>query len=321
MKNKKIPGRNRIGKTADSSGRNLKFFITDILLLFFTVLPVVCGMILKILTFPQSSGIEITGAKIFFTIPMPIQDLPVTESQINSWLVILSIFWLCIYLTHGLTVRGGSRRQHLAEFIIEKTENMVKGNMGDYFEGFSPFVAAIMALSAFSSLLTLVGLYPPTSDLNVIAGWALLVFWLITYYKLKCGPIHYIKSLAEPVAFLTPLNIVGEIATPVSMAFRHYGNVLSGSVISVLIAAALQGLSGILLGWLPGFLSDIPFLQIGIPAVLSLYFDIFSGLLQAFIFAMLTMLYISGGFPAEDYKNKKIKRKQKNTCKSVTGGY
>ena len=152
-----------------------------------------------------------------------------------------------------------------------------------------------------------------TTAIELVGGWALLVFFLITYYKFKCGPLHYLKSFCDPV-ILTPLNVISEVATPISMAFRHYGNVLSGAVISVLIGAGLQGLSGTLLGWLPGVLGDIPLLQIGLPAVLSLYFDIFSGLLQAFIFAMLTMLYISGGFPADDYaarKRKKAERKQR----------
>jgi F-type H+-transporting ATPase subunit a len=99
------------------------------------------------------------------------------------------------------------------------------------------------------------------------------------------------------------------------MSFRHYGNVLSGTVISVLLAAGLQGLSAKLLGWLPGWLGEFPFLQIGIPGVLSIYFDLFSGCLQAYIFAMLTMMYVSGGFPAEAYfarkERKEAKRKQK----------
>ena len=191
---------------------------------------------------------------------------------------------------------------------MQTVENVVKQNMGEYFIGFSAFIAAILALSAFSSLMALVGLYPPTSDLNVVAGWAVIAFVLITYYKMKCGPLHYLKGLASP-ALLTPLNVIGEIATPVSMAFRHYGNVLSGSVISVLVAAGLQGLSKLLLGWLPGFLGEFPFFQIGIPAVLSIYFDLFSGCLQAYIFAMLTMMYVADGFPMEDYfKKKKIKQ-------------
>ncbi len=289
--------------------KSLSFRIVDSLLLIGSILPFVVGIMLYILLEPASEGIEIAGAKIYFTLHMPLQDLPITESQVNSWLVIAALFFLCLYLTHGLSVKHPTRRQHAAEWIVETTENLVLGNMGEFFSGFAPFVAAIMGLSAFSSLLTLIGLYPPTSDLNVVAGWALLVFILITYYKMKCGPVHYLKSFGDPVPFLAPLNIISEFATPVSMAFRHYGNVLSGSVISVLVAVGLQGITHMLLGRLPGFLGQFPFLQIGIPAILSIYFDIFSGCLQAFIFAMLTMLYISTGFPEDDYKEKLRKKK------------
>ncbi|MBR3791987.1 MAG: F0F1 ATP synthase subunit A [Clostridia bacterium] len=262
------------------------------------------------MTRPVGDGVSITGAQVYFKIPMPIQDLIISESQINSLIVMISVFGLCLYLTHGLKTRNISKRQHLAEWIIEKTDNMVSSNMGEFFISFSPFIIAMLALSGFSSLLTLLGLYAPTSDLNIVGGWAILVFILITYYKFKCGPLQYMKSFAEPVALLAPMNIISEIATPVSMAFRHYGNVLSGSVISVLIAYALGNLSNLLLGFLPGVLGDIPFLRIGIPAVLSIYFDVFSGLLQAYIFAMLTMMYVSGGFPSDLYfkrKNRKIK--------------
>ena len=273
-------------------------------------------MVIKVLTTPETDGIVIEGARIFFTVKMPIMDMPITEAQVNSWLVIVSIFFMCLYLTHGISAKCETKRQIVAEWIVEKCRNLVDNNMGKYFSGFAPFVAAVMALSAFSSLLTLIGLYPPTSDLNIVAGWAILVFILITHYKMKCGPWHYMKSFAEPVAFLTPLNVISEVATPVSMAFRHYGNILSGTVISTLIAAALQGLSSILLGWLPGFLGKIPFLQIGLPAVLSVYFDVFSGGLQAFIFAMLTMLYISSGFPADDYEKMKAKRNKHKTVKN-----
>ena len=120
---------------------------------------------------------------------------------------------------------------------------------------------------------------------------------------MKCGPVEYVKSFANPL-LMAPLNVIGEVATPISMAFRHYGNVLSGSVISVLIAAGLSGLSNLIFG----SFTEFPFLQIGIPAILSIYFDIFSGVLQAYIFAMLTMLYISGGFPLELYKERKAKK-------------
>ena len=295
--------------TTQNKGR---FTAADALLLLGVVLPLVAGMVLKVLFVPAAEGIEISGAYIFFTLAMPVGgDWPITETQVNSWLVIVSIFFLCLFLTRGLTAEGGSRRQHIAEWIVEQTDGLVLENMGEYFKGFSPFIGAVLALSAFSSLVTLVGLYPPTSDINVTAGWAILVFFLITYYKMKCGPLHYLKSFGEPVAFLTPLNIISEFATPVSMAFRHYGNILSGTVISVLMATALQGLTSLILGRLPGFLGQFPFFRIGLPAVLSIYFDLFSGCLQAFIFAMLTMLYVAGGFPEEDYKKKLEKKKKK----------
>jgi len=155
------------------------------------------------------------------------------------------------------------------------------------------------------------GLFPPTSDMNIVAGWAILVFILITHYKLKGGVGPYVKGFFEPVPIFAPFNIIGEFATPVSMSFRHYGNVLSGVVIATLVGSALGNLTNMLLGWLPGFLGDIPFLQVGIPAILSMYFDIFSGVMQAFIFAMLTMLYIATGFPEEEYERRKAKRNAK----------
>ena len=291
--------------------KKTRFLLVDILLIAMMIIPLLFGIVLKVLTNPASDGIDISGALVYFTIPLPLGGLPITEAQINSCLVLISIFALCLYLTHGIKEKADTKRQLIAEWIVEKVEGLVNENMGAYFSGFAPFIAAILALSAFSSLLSLLGLYPPTSDLNIVAGWAILVFVLITYYKCKCGPLVYAKSFAQPVALLLPINIISEVATPISMAFRHYGNVLSGTVISVLVAAGLQGLSSLLLGWLPGVIGEIPFLQVGIPAILSLYFDLFSGCLQAFIFAMLTMMYVAGGFPADEYEKRKLKKQNK----------
>ena len=285
-----------------------RFAVVDVLYILIMVVPILAGIVWKVITNPQRDGVSITGARILFTIPMPIQELPITESQINSWLVLISVLGLCLFLTHELKVRADTKRQHVVEWLVVKAEDLVRGNMGEYFMGFTPFIVAILALSALSSLLSLFGLYPPTSDLNVTAGWALLVFILITYYKMKCGPVHYLKSFVRPVPLLAPMNVLSEVATPLSMAFRHYGNILSGTVIAALVSTGLQWLTRMLLGWLPGFLGEIPYLQIGIPAVLSVYFDLFSGCLQAYIFAMLTMMYVSGGFPADLYF---VKKKQK----------
>lgn len=245
-------------------------------------------------------SISITGAKIFFEIPI-FGGIPITETQVNSWIVMAVIFILCLVLTHNLQVRAVSKRQIIAEWIVEKVTKLVNENMGLKFDYFCPFICAIISLSAFSSLSSLVGMYPPTADLNTVAGWAILVFVLITYYKIKTnGFLGYLKGYTEPFALFTPFNVLSELGTPVSMAFRHFGNVVSGTVISALVYAALAGLSTVLLGWLPGILGKIPFLQIGVPAVLSVYFDVFSSCMQAFIFTMLTMLYIGGAASTED---------------------
>ena len=294
-----------------------------VLLLILSILPLIAGILIKVLYVPASEGIDISGAHIFFTIDLPFGGLPITESQVNSWLVILSLFFFCLFLTHGLKTKNMSRRQIIAEWIVNTVDNLVKTNMGEFFMGFGPFIAAMLGLSACSSLLTLIGLFPPTSDINVTGGWALLTFILITYYKFKAGPLIYIKSFGDPVPFLAPLNIISEVATPISMAFRHYGNVLSGSIISILIANLLTNVSKMIFGFLPGYLGGFPYLRVGLPAILSIYFDLFSGALRAFIFAMLTMLYVSGGFPEDEYfKRKRIKeaKKKQQVIENTNGG-
>lgn len=291
--------------------RNLRDRIIDGLLLTMVILPFVLCIVLRVLTRPAEEGLNITGAQVYFTIPMPFQPLYITEAQTTSVAVIVSLLGLCLYLTRGMTVVPGSKRQLAAEWIVETVSRLVKDNMGERFMGFAPFVAGILGLSALSSLSSLLGLFPPTSDLNIVFGWAILVFVLITYYKLQGGLRPYLKGFLEPFFLFAPFNVIGEIATPVSMSFRHFGNVVSGVVISAMMAWALQNLSSALLGWLPGALGEFPLFRVGIPAIFSLYFDIFSGLMQAYIFAILTMLYIGNGFPEEDYNRRMARKREK----------
>ncbi|MBR6029623.1 MAG: F0F1 ATP synthase subunit A [Clostridia bacterium] len=272
------------------------------------ILPLLGAMLMKTLFSPSSEGVDIHGAIIFLQIELPYQPLLITESEINSWAVIIAIVGLCLFLTRNLSVRYPGVRQHIAEWIVEKCEGLVDDSMGAFFRFVTPFICAIMALSAFSSFTAMLGLYAPTSDLNVVAGWALLVAVAITISRASCGPRAYIGTFVDDGPVMALLNIISEFATPVSMAFRHYGNVMSGAVIGVLVTAALTGLTQLLLGWLPGFLGDIPFLRIGLPAMLSIYFDIFSGAIQAYIFAMLTMLYVSGSFPMAVYEKRHPKK-------------
>lgn len=245
--------------------------------------------------------LDISGAKIYFTIPTDIPilgDLQISETIVVSWIVMLLITGLCIWLTHDLKVENISKRQALAEMLVEQANKFVVGNMGEKFRHMIPFVAALFVTSVVSNLISLIGLRSPTADLTTEAAWAVVVFIMITAQKIKTGGFGgYLKGFTTPIAIMTPFNVLSELATPISMACRHFGNILSGVVINGLIYGALAVASSALLGLLPGVLgnvlSQIPILDVGIPAVLSVYFDWFSGFMQAFIFCMLTVMYIA----------------------------
>ncbi len=243
--------------------------------------------------------LEITGAKILISIP-ELGGFMLTETVVVTWGVMLVLILAVRFMTRNLEVHPTKKRQVIAEMIVGAAQNLVGGNMGEKYLNtwYLPLIAAMFALSAGCSLSSLVGCYAPTSDLSTVLAWAVFVFVLITYTKIKTNGIGgYLKSYTDPIFIMTPFNIIGEIATPVSMAFRHFGNIASGSVITALIYGGLTALSGLVLGLLPGALGDvlshIPIFAAGIPAVLSLYFDFFSSVLQAFIFCMLSMMYIA----------------------------
>lgn len=245
--------------------------------------------------------LDISGAKVYFTIPTEIPilgDIQISETMIVSWIVMILITGLCIWLTHDLKVENISKRQALAEMIVEQANKFVVGNMGEKFRHLIPFVAALFATSIVSNLISLIRLRSPTADLSTEAAWAVVVFIMITAQKIKTGGVGgYLKGFTTPIAIMTPFNVLSELATPISMACRHFGNILSGVVINGLIYGALAVASSALLGLLPGIVGDvlakIPILDVGIPAVLSVYFDWFSGFMQAFIFCMLTVMYIA----------------------------
>ena len=248
--------------------------------------------------------VNLEGAPIYFEIPI-LGGIPITSTLVITWAIMLILTGLSIWLTHGLKVSNVTKRQAVAEYLVTTADNFVNTNMGPTFGRYVPFIAALFTLSIFSSLSSLIGLFPPTADLSTELGWALLVFILITATKIKTnGPGGYLTGFTKPIAVLTPFNIISELATPISMAFRHFGNIISGTVITTLLYAALAAANHALFGLLPGLVGDIlgkiPFLSVGIPAILGVYFDWFSSFMQAFIFCMLTAMYISSAAEVDE---------------------
>lgn len=241
-------------------------------------------------------GVDITGARILYQN----EWFMLSEAVVNTWIVMAVIVAVCIFLTRGLKVHATTKRQIVAEWIVTKVNGLVKENMGPRFKlsFYAPLAASILSISALSSLSSLLSMDPPTKDLSTLIGWAAVVLVLITYWKIKAnGFWGYIWGFFKPLPPLMPINVVSEIMTPLSMAFRHFGNVASGSIISMLVYSALAAASAALFGLIPGVvgqvMSGIPLLQIGLPAILSIYFDLFSSCIQAFIFCMLMMINIS----------------------------
>ena len=197
--------------------------------------------------------VSINGARILATIEnVPLfGSVQITQTLTVSWLVMLIITGLCIWLGSGLTVTNISRKQAVAEMAYGAIVNFVRGNMGTGFDHYIPLVATIFVTSVISNLISLVGIWSPTADLMTELAWGLVVFVLITYHKIKSSGIkEYLRGFLDPIPILLPINIMSECFTPISMACRHFGNILSGTVISTLIYAALVAANNALFNWL-----------------------------------------------------------------------
>lgn len=226
------------------------------------------------------------GARIYFTIPI-LGGIDITATIVASWVIVALLGLVFWYLGRDLKVRPETKRQLVAEKLIGVLNNLIDDTMGQGMRRFAPYIGALFCFSICSSLSSLVGAKPPTSDVSVTFAMALITVCMIYYNGFKAHGVgnHLRSTFIEPVPFLLPLNIISEAVTPISMAFRHYGNIASGGVITTLIYTALASASTAILD------IGIPFLQVGLPAVLSLYFDVFTSFLQAYIFCMLTMVF------------------------------
>lgn len=218
-----------------------------------------------------------------------------SESVVTGWLVILIVLAVCLILTKDLKKIPETKRQCAAEYIVKTVNNMVKVNMDNESIGYAPYIAAVFAYIIVGTLISMIGFRSITADISVTGGLAVMTFVLITYTKIKFNGVGgYLKQ------FINPLNIISEVATPVAMALRLFGNVAGGMIITLILYLALGSASGALynaIGIPPiqdvGYVFNI--FQIGIPAVLSIYFDLFSGAIQSYVFIMLTMAYIKMG--------------------------
>ena len=195
--------------------------------------------------------ISINGARVL----AEIQNVPllgtvqITQTLVVAYVVMAIITGLVIWLGSGLTVTGISRKQAVAEMGYNAIVNFVRSNMGPNFDHYIPLVCTIFISSVVSNLIGLIGFWSPTADLMTELAWALVVFVLITYHKIKsAGFGAYLKGFLDPIFVMAPINVMSECFTPISMACRHFGNILSGTVISTLVYGALTAANNALFG-------------------------------------------------------------------------
>lgn len=240
------------------------------------------------------------GPRILVEFSLFGMDVRITQTVLSSFLVMITLILLSRWLGKGLQKRP-TRRQVVVEKAYTMLDGLVRETMGEHNAKFTPYIGALFLSSVGGTLISLFGgvFRSATADLSTTLTWALVTSGMVWYQNIKHnGFLGWLKGFTEPVAVMTPMNIISEIAQPISMSFRHFGNIAGGGVLTSLIYAALAAASSLVLGWIPNeIISSIPLLQVGIPAFLSIYFDLFSGCIQALVFCMLTMVYVGSACP------------------------
>lgn len=243
-------------------------------------------------------NISINGPKIYFRIRFFGGYINITQTAVTLLAVTIILITAAYFLGRNLKKRPGGL-QVVTEKMVTMLYNMVADTMGKHNLKYAPYIGALFLSSMIGTLLGMTQIFrSATADLSVTLAWALVTSVMVWYSSIKnFGFKAWLKGFTEPIVVMTPMNIVSEIAQPISLAFRHFGNVAGGGVLTTLVYTALSAASSLVFGWLPGLLGDIPFFTAGIPAFLSIYFDLFSGFVQALVFCLLTMVYVGTANP------------------------
>ena len=185
-------------------------------------------------------NMSIDGAFIYFEIPI-FGGIPITQTTVSSLLVTIFLCVASVMLGRNLKKRPGGV-QVMVEKGVMMLQDMVVESMGAHNVHWTPFIGTIFLSSIFGSFIGLTGfLRSSTADISCTMVWAIMVSVIIWYNNIKNnGFVGWLKGFTEPIVVMTPMNVVGEIAQPVSMGFRHFGNVAGGGVITTLIYTSLS---------------------------------------------------------------------------------
>lgn len=211
------------------------------------------------------------------------QEFYITTTHVSILIVMIVLLVFAVIANRKMKnpdeMPGGF--QNAVEMIVEMLDKMVHGSMGKYAGKFANYIGSIFLFIFVSNISGLFGLRPPTADFGVTLPLGIMTFAIIQYNNIRYNKFGALTGLFKPLPFLFPINLIGEIAVPFSLSLRLFGNILSGTVMMSLIYTLLAPIA---IGW-PGFL--------------HIYFDIFSGAIQTYVFCMLTMVFVTDKLPGE----------------------
>lgn len=201
-----------------------------------------------------------------------IGPLTIPQGVYISWGIMVFLVLVSIWFTRGMEVVPKKKRQVLIETGVGTLYNMLYGILGEHGKRYIPYLLTVMIYLGVANVIGLFGITPPTKDLNVTLGLALMSIVLVQYASIRQrGVGGWLKSFSQPVAIVTPLNVLELAIKPLSLCMRLFGNVLGAFIIMELVKMVIP---------------------VVFPLACSMYFDIFDGLLQAYVFVFLTSLYI-----------------------------
>ena len=206
--------------------------------------------------------------------------LQIPESVVVSWGIMAFLVIGSMLLTRNLRVDHITKRQAILETVVTMLNDFFTGLLGEQGKRYVPYLMSVALYIACSNLIGVFGIKPPTKDLNVTAALALMSICLIEYSGIHArGGVGFLKSLAAPTPIMAPMNVLEIAIRPTSLCMRLFGNVLGAFVIMELIKLVV-----------PVF----------VPAIFSLYFDLFDGLIQTYVFVFLTSLFMKETMGEED---------------------
>lgn len=214
---------------------------------------------------------EELNCEIVFSIPI-FGGIPVYESVVVTWIIMGLVLFLCLFFVRNLSVEKPGRKQIVLETAVKGLHDFFHETVGEEGTAYIPYLGAVAIYIGIANLIGLFGFKPPTKDMNVTVALAVMSIVLIEIAGIRAkGTKGWLKSFAQPILIVLPINILELFIKPLSLCMRLFGNVLGAFVIMELIKMIV-----------PAF----------VPAVFSCYFDIFDGLIQAYVFVFLTGLFI-----------------------------